>query len=126
MTDFLTSNQAAWDKQAEQQQAWSTPVSAELIAAAKQGNWDVHLTPQPLPKTWLGDVKGKRILCLASAGGQQAPVLAAAGADVTVFDLSDKQLEHDRQVAQRDGLTLQAVQGDMRDLSAFADGTFDC
>lgn len=70
---FLTSNQAAWDKQAEQQQAWSTPVSAELIAAAKQGNWDVHLTPQPLPKDWLGDVKGKRILCLASAGGQQAP-----------------------------------------------------
>ncbi len=45
---------------------------------------------------------------------------------MTVFDLSDKQLEHDRQVARRDGLTLKAVQGDMRDLSAFADGTFDC
>ena len=32
MTDFLTSNQTACgDKQAEQQQAWSTPVSAELV-----------------------------------------------------------------------------------------------
>lgn len=51
MTDFLTSNQAAWDKQAEQQQAWSTPVSAELIAAAKQGNWDVHLTRSRCRKT---------------------------------------------------------------------------
>lgn len=126
MTDFLTSNQTAWDKQAEQQQAWSTPVSAELIAAAKEGLWDIHLTPQALPKQWLGDVKGKRILCLASAGGQQAPVLAAAGAVVTVFDLSDKQLEHDRQVALRDGLTLRTVQGDMRDLSVFADESFDC
>ncbi|MEG0279499.1 MAG: class I SAM-dependent methyltransferase [Morganella sp. (in: enterobacteria)] len=126
MTDFLTSNQTAWDKQAEQQQPWSTPVSAELIAAAKEGRWDIHLTPQALPKQWLGDVKGKRILCLASAGGQQAPVLAAAGAVVTVFDLSDKQLEHDRQVALRDGLTLRTVQGDMRDLSVFADESFDC
>jgi len=52
-------------------------------------------------------------------------VLAAAGADVTVFDLSARQLEQDRAVARRDGLALTAVQGDMRDLSAFADQSFD-
>jgi hypothetical protein len=58
-----------------------------------------------LPAHWLGDVRGQRILCLASAGGQQGPVLAAAGAQVTVFDASQGQLEQDRMVAARDGLS---------------------
>jgi SAM-dependent methyltransferase len=66
-----------------------------------------------------------KILCLASGGGQQAPVLAAAGAEVTVFDASEKQLARDRFVAQRDGLELETVRGDMRVLSAFAYGRFD-
>lgn len=123
--DFLSHNRAAWDKQAAEVREWSRPVSPETVAAAKLGNWNVHLTPRPLPKDWLGDVAGKRILCLASAGGQQAPVLAAAGALVTVFDISDAQLEQDRKVAERDGLTLNTRQGDMRDLSAFDNASFD-
>ncbi|MET4579448.1 class I SAM-dependent methyltransferase [Ottowia thiooxydans] len=123
--DFLSHNRAAWDRQATEQREWSRPVSSELIAAARNGDWQVHLTPRPVPSDWLGDIRGRRILCLASAGGQQAPVLAAAGAQVTVFDLSDEQLQQDRRVAMRDGLELKTVQGDMRDLSAFADAHFD-
>ena len=123
--DFLAHNQAAWDQLAAQDCEWSRPVTAETIAAARAGQWSVHLTPGPLPQGWLDQPQGLRILCLASAGGQQAPVLAAAGADVTVFDLSARQLEQDRAVARRDGLALTAVQGDMRDLSAFADQSFD-
>lgn len=125
MTDFLAANQKAWDKQALLQQPWSIPVDSPTIAKAKQGEWQVHLTPSPLPKAWLGDIKGKKILCLASAGGQQAPVLSAAGADVTVFDLSDKQLEQDRQVAIRENLKLETIQGDMRDLHVFPDNHFN-
>ncbi len=125
MTDFITANKKAWDRQAESRQAWSTPVDSKTILDAKQGNWEIHLTPTPLPKEWLGDIKEKRILCLASAGGQQAPVLAAAGAFVTVFDLSEKQLEQDKLVAIRDDLQLDIVQGDMRSLHMFADETFD-
>lgn len=123
--DFITHNRAAWDRQAEEQQEWSRPVSSDLIMAAKNGQWQVHLTPRPVPKEWLGDVTGKRILCLASAGGQQAPVLAAAGAQVTVFDISDQQLEQDRLVARRDDLTLETVRGDMCNLGAFANANFD-
>ncbi len=65
------------------------------------------------------------MLCLASGGGQQGPVLAAAGAQVTVFDNAPRQLARDQEVAARDGLVLQTVLGDMRDLSAFADESFD-
>lgn len=63
---------------------------------------------------------------MASGGGQQGPILAAAGYEVTVFDLSEGQLEKDAMVAERDGLQLKTVQGDMRDLSMFEDGVFDC
>ncbi|EKT56362.1 class I SAM-dependent methyltransferase [Providencia sneebia] len=125
MADFLTANQQAWDKQAQQQQPWSVPVDSETIKQAKNGNWQIHLTPTALPKDWLGEIKGKQILCLASAGGQQAPILAAAGADVVVFDLSEKQLEQDKKVAIRDNLHLKTIQGDMRNLQIFSDCTFD-
>jgi len=65
------------------------------------------------------------VLCPASGGGQQGPVLAAAGADVTVFDNSPKQLERDEEVAAREGLTIRTVLGDMRDLGVLADASFD-
>ena len=123
--DLIAHNQAAWDQLAAQDCEWSRPVTPDIIAAARRGDWAVRLTPGPLPAGWLDQVKGLAILSLASAGGQQAPVLAAAGADVTVFDLSERQLAQDRAVASRDGLALATVQGDMRDLSAFADQSFD-
>lgn len=124
--DLLAHNQAAWDQQAAQDCEWSRPVPPEIIAAARGGDLSAaRLTPEPLPRGWLDAVRGLRILCLACAGGQQAPVLAAAGAEVTVFDLSEGQLDQDRAVARREGLALSAVQGDMRDLSAFDDQTFD-
>lgn len=123
--DLIAHNQAVWDQLAAQDCEWSRPVTPDIIAAARRGDWAVRLTPGPLPAGWLDQVKGLAILCLASAGGQQAPVLAAAGADVTVFDLSERQLAQDRAVASRDGLALATVQGDMRDLSAFADQSFD-
>jgi 2-polyprenyl-3-methyl-5-hydroxy-6-metoxy-1,4-benzoquinol methylase len=87
---------------------------------------EIYLTPlKPIPADWLGELSGKRVLCLASGGGQQGPILAAAGARVTVFDNSPAQLARDRLVAERESLTIRTVEGDMRDLSALADGTFD-
>lgn len=123
--DVNSHNQAAWDHQSKQDCDWSRPVSEAVIAAARNGQWAVQLTHGALPDDWLGDVRGQRILCLASGGGQQAPVLAAAGAQVTVFDVSRSQLDQDRLVAEREGLSLVAVHGDMRDLSAFDDASFD-
>lgn len=124
--NIITHNAAAWDHQALLQHAWSRPVSAELIDAAKKGQWEIHITKKPIPESWLPrNIGGKDILCLASAGGQQAPILAAAGANVTVFDISEKQLEQDRFVADRDQLIIKTIQGDMSDLSRINDASFD-
>jgi SAM-dependent methyltransferase len=70
-------------------------------------------------------LQGLDILGLACGGGQQGPVFAAAGGRVTILDNSPRQLERDRMVAERDGLAIATVEGDMRDLSMFADASFD-
>lgn len=73
----------------------------------------------------LGDLRGRRVLCLADAGGQQSVAFALLGAEVTVFDHSAKQLSGDRLAAEHYGFRLRIVKGDIRDLSKFVDGEFD-
>jgi SAM-dependent methyltransferase len=124
--DIREYNRSAWDKEVERGNEWTQPVSPEVIAAARQGRWEVLLTEtKPVPRDWFPDLNSLDVLCLASGGGQQAPILAAAGARVTVFDNSPKQLEQDRKVAERENLSLVTVEGDMANLSEFADESFD-
>lgn len=125
--DIRVHNRAMWDAQVERGNQWTLPVDSKTVEAARRGEWSVVLTPfKTVPSSWWpASLDGCRILCLASGGGQQGPVLAAAGAQVTVYDNSPRQLGQDRLVAERDGLTLETVEGDMRDLSAFEEGQFD-
>ncbi|MER5946704.1 class I SAM-dependent methyltransferase [Streptomyces sp. NPDC001904] len=125
--DPVAHNRAAWDKLVQEGNEWSRPVSSEAVERARLGDWSIVLIGyEPVDRSWLpADLTGKDVLCLASGGGQQGPILAAAGARVTVFDNSPGQLGQDRMVAARDGLELRTVLGDMRDLSAFGDATFD-
>ncbi len=97
---------------------WTIPVSSEVIERARQGDWSVILTPtKPVPRSWLGELAGARVLCLASGGGQQSPILAAAGAIVTALDNSPEQLARDRYVATREELEVTCELGTMTDLS---------
>lgn len=124
--DPTAHNRKAWDSLVAKGNRWTQPVSSEVIAAARNGQWEIVLTPEkPVPGSWLDPVEGKKILCLAGGGGQQAPILAAAGADVITLDNSPGQLEQDQAVARRESLAIGSVLGDMRDLSAFEDGCFD-
>ena len=125
--DPVAHNRAAWDREVENGNEWTRPVGPEVIARARAGDWSVVLIGyQPVPRDWFpAGLGGAAVLCLASGGGQQGPVLAAAGAAVTVLDNSPRQLSRDQEVAARDGLAVAAVLGDMRDLSAFPDASFD-
>jgi len=127
MIDTTEHNRNAWNKESSSGASpWCQPVDDSLIAAARNGRWAVILTPTAhVPDAWFDDVRGKRVLCLASGGGQQAPVLAAAGAIVTSFDISEEQLARDKLVAERDELDIKLIQGDMADLSCFESGHFD-
>lgn len=125
--DVRSHNREIWNRQVEWGNTWTIPVTPEEVAAAKQGQWSIYLTPIiPTPRAWFpADLLGCDVLCLASGGGQQGPLMAAAGARVTVYDNSPSQLAQDRMVAERDGLDITTIEGDMRDLSVFPDASFD-
>lgn len=124
--DVRTHNRHAWNAAVARGSRWTLPVGPDIIAAARKGQWEIILTPtKAVPRQWFPPLAGAEVLCLAGGGGQQGPILAAAGAEVVVLDNSPAQLEQDRQVADREGLSLLTVDGDMRDLSLFADDSFD-
>ena len=104
---------------------WSACATPEDMQKAREGRLTLNFYEKEIPAEWLKDVKGKKALCLAGAGGLQAPLLACAGAEVTVFDLSEKMLEKDKQVAEQEHLSIRIEKGNMCDLSRFADGSFD-
>jgi SAM-dependent methyltransferase len=124
--DILLYNRQTWDRQVERGNPWTVPVSSEAVSRAREGDWSIVLTPtKPVPSEWFPPLVGLDVLCLASGGGQQGPILAAAGANVTVFDNSPAQLAQDRLVADRDELVIETVQGDMADLCVFPEARFD-
>lgn len=124
--DYQDINAETIDRWIEEGWEWGRPVSHEVYVAATQGVWDVKLTPTKMvPHEWFGDLRGKKVLGLASGGGQQMPVFAALGAECTVLDYSSKQIESEKLVAEREGYRIEIIQGDMTKPLPFADETFD-
>lgn len=124
--DIRKLNEIAWDNEVQIGNKWTLPVSSEEVSLAKKGEYKILLTPKKdVPKDWIGNVNGKKLLCLASGGGQQGPIFSALGADVVVFDNSSEQLSKDKIVSDRDNLEIKLEQGDMRDLSRFKNEYFD-
>lgn len=119
-------NSRTFDRWIEEGWEWGIPVSHETYMKALAGEWDVLLTPvKPVPHSWFGDLRGKKLLGLASGGGQQMPVFSALGAVCTVLDYSEKQLESERLVARREGYSIEIVKADMTKPLPFEDESFD-
>lgn len=116
MDEIARYNQARWQALADANALFTRP-RFDLDAESARELVD--------PEELLGDLNGKRVLCLAGGGGRQSAAYGLLGANVTVVDLSDAQLERDRQVAAHYGLNIQIIQGDMRDLSALPTDSFD-
>jgi ubiquinone/menaquinone biosynthesis C-methylase UbiE len=116
MDDLANYNRERWNELVEANVAFSRPFLDLTEQTARQ---------VVDPAGVMGEVAGKQVLCLASGGGQQSVAFALLGAQVIVFDLSDRQLERDQAAAAHYNLPVSAIQGDMRDLSRFADDSFD-
>jgi len=98
----------------EEDWEWGKPINHEDYVKALNGEWDVKLTPTKfVPHEWFGDFKGKKILGLASGGGQQIPVFTALGAECTVLDYSNEQLVSEKMVAERENYKVNIVKADM-------------
>ncbi len=105
---------------------WGQSITHEQFVDAQNGKWDVVLTPtRPVPHDWFGDLAGKKLLGLASGGGQQMPIFTALGAQCTVLDYSQKQLDSEVTVARREGYIIDVVRADMTKPLPFEDEHFD-
>lgn len=105
---------------------WGKAISHEEYQKALNGEWDVVLTPiKAVPHDWFGHLKNKKILGLASGGGQQIPIFSALGAECTVLDYSSEQCEREREIARREGYNVEVIQFDMTKRLPFDDETFD-
>ncbi len=114
---ILEHNRRVWDERVRARQRFTAPASAEEMK-----------TPLKAidPMGWLGgDVAGRRILCLGAGGGKHGPLLAAAGAQVTVVDLSPEMLRLDREMAAQYQLQLETLVASLDDLGALPAGVFD-
>lgn len=75
---------------------------------------------------WLGkSIAGQHVLCLAAGGGRHSALYCAAGAVVTVVDISPGMLELDRQVARERQLEVRIIEGSMKSMPMLKDGEFD-
>lgn len=124
--NYTEINSKTWDKWADNGCEWAIPISHEEYVYAQNGEWGVYLTPcKIVPKEWFGALNGITLLGLASGGGQQMPIFQALGAECTVFDYSERQLESERIVAEREGYLINIIKGDMTQRLPFKDGSFD-
>lgn len=114
------------DRWVENGWQWGVPITREQFAAARSGTWSMVLTPtKPVPKSWFPALADARVLGLASGGGQQMPIFAACGAICTVLDYSERQIESERLVAEREGYAIEAIRADMTKPLPLADASFD-
>ena len=126
MKNYQDINSETIDRWVAEGWEWGKPITHEIYEKALHGDWDVVLTPiKPVPHEWFGELRGKRLLGLASGGGQQIPVFTACGAVCTVLDYSEAQLQSERDVAAREGYEVECVRADMTKPLPFADNTFD-
>ncbi|WP_442483974.1 class I SAM-dependent methyltransferase [Aeoliella sp. SH292] len=117
MGAFESQNARAWDNLARD--------GAPLARPATDADFANPLATID-PAKWLGSsITGWRVLCLAAGGGRQSALYAAAGAHVTVLDISREMLALDAEVARERKLNVRIVEGTMTDLSMFAAGEFD-
>ena len=126
MKNYQDINAETIDRWVAEGWEWGIPISHEVYEKALHGAWGVYLTPtKTVPQEWFGEMRGKRILGLASGGGQQIPVFTALGAECTVLDYSEAQLQSEYEVARREGYTVDCVRADMTKPLPFPDESFD-
>lgn len=128
--EIAATNERHWEWAVKKGAGCTVPwLDLELDLLRRYARGELETVPERFsdmyPSKVLSEVQGKDVLCLASGGGQQSAVLGLLGAQVTVLDLTEGQLQSDRRAATHYGYKLTTIRGDMRDLSCLADASFD-
>ncbi len=118
----LEHNARAWDRLAEGGVPLAQPAPDEAFGDPRAWVGGGGTVGRP----WIPErLDGLEVLCLAAGGGKHGPLYAAAGARVTVLDISGRMLALDRAVARERRVDLEILQGSMDDLGMLAAARFD-
>ena len=110
-------NRAAWNTIARAyQERYQLPTDRLVYGPRCPGEDELRL---------LGDVTDLRVIVLGCGGGQDCIVLAKQGAQVIGVDLSDKQIEYGRRLAEREGVFVTLLQGSVEELRGVDDESQD-
>jgi len=124
--NIITKNKEEWNENAE---TMSHPGTIPWLNLNMEVLHKLTETENPMlskiRKLIYGNLKGKKVLCLASGGGQQSAVFSLLGADVTVADISQSQLNGDIKAAKHYGYEIKTFLCSMTDLSVFEAELFD-
>lgn len=124
--DYTKINSKIIDIWCKEGWVWGKPITHEEFLDAKKGKFSLYLTPtKKIPSSWLANIKGKKVLGLASGGGQQLPILTALGADCVLLDYSNEQCNSELLVAKREGYKIEVIEADMTKPLPFLDECFD-
>ena len=117
MDEAALHNKSAWNSLVHKGSGFARPASTKVLNDA---------TDRINIYGWLPDgVQGKKVLCLAAGGGKHGPIYAAAGADVTVVDISESMLSKDLDYAKRFGLKIKVLAACMTHMPELRDAEFD-
>jgi SAM-dependent methyltransferase len=117
MNEVSEYNARVWDRMVAQKSGFASTVSARVLNDPQK-----HINIY----NWVPEgVHGKKVLCLAAGGGKHAPLYAAAGAVVTVLDVSESMLEKDRAMAEKHGFQIRRVRACMTRMDMFESSEFD-
>jgi len=126
MKNITAFNSEMWNRWSKAGVRYTVPLTHEEYVKAKEGPLSVSLTiGKTVPCSWFERAGGKKLLGLACGGGQQGPVFAAHGYDVTIMDISENQLKSERMVAEREAYEIKTVRADMTQPFPFEDESFD-
>ncbi len=114
---YLNQNKTAWNQLADTGSQFANVATddelKEPLKTLDGRGWLPH------------SVQGLDVLCLAGGGGWQSVLYAAAGARVTVVDLSPSMLRLDEREAKRRGLQVRTIEGSMDDMHRLEEQSFD-
>ncbi len=131
MKDEITiANRARWEAEVLKKGGFTVPwldLDRNDLLKYAEGRLDPisYELYQIYPAHILKGVANKDVLCLAAGGGQQSAVFGLLGANVTVIDFTQGQLDGDITAAKHYGYSVRTLRLNMRDLSTIEDTSFD-
>ena len=125
MTDWLKQVKESWNETADSEWYQSLRTDDVIAKLVENPTTVFHKSVYNLIVKYIPDLHNKRVLLPSSGDNHAAFAFALLGADVTSADISEKQLEHAKAIADKLKLKINFVCDDTMQLSNIPDSSFD-